>query len=1263
MRPLYATAARVYKRRMPGVEVRLLGPLEIGVSGRRVELRRPKQRALLALLALRPGEVVSVDRLIDELWGGTAPKAAVGSLQNLVSELRKALGPELLLTRPPGYVLEIDRMLVDAHRFERIVGETERAADRRATMLREALGLWRGPALADLAFEPFATAEIARLEELRAAAMEDLFAAELELGRHAPLVAKLEAFVVEHPLRERARGQLLLALYRSGRQVDALEEYRAARETLVEELGIDPSPELQRLEQAILRHDPSLDARRPAPSLPGEPERRKTVTVLFADVVDSSALAAELDPEVLRTLMRSYFDVVRTVVERHEGTVEKFIGDAAMAVFGIPAAHEDDALRAARAATELHSEVAEIETGHGVAVRIRVGVNTGEVLVTDPATGESFVTGSAVVVATRLQEAALPGETLIGATTQRLVRHATESEAVEPLDLGGALGRVPASRLLGLVEESAGLRLGRTPPLVGRIDELARLRAELAGARSERKSRVVTVIGDAGIGKTRLAAELASSADATVLVGRCVPYGEGTTYLPLAEAVRQAVPQRLRARVAALLAENEHAEVVAQRMAELTGEAEGAGSTGEVFWAARLFLEALAAERPVLLVLDDVHWAEPTLLDLVEYLAAWVSEAPLLVLCLARPDLLETRPGWAARAVRLEPLSPEESSALVGGLAEVTEDVRVRVVEVAEGNALFVEQLLAYVVEDEGPAALDSLPPSVEALLAGRLDRLQADERALLERAAVVGRRFPRAAVIHLSPPDELAGIEGCLATLVRKGLIRVGGSATSNDDAFRFYHALVREVAYTGITKEHRSDLHERHGGWLEQRDGPPEIVGYHLEQAHRYRRELRPSDPSLARLAIRAGEQLARSGIKAWKRADTPAAVNLLGRAVSLLPAGGSRSELECELAIALRTGGEGAQAHELLRRAIDDAAPDDRRIELRARIELAQMLLLASPEASDELLALAEVAIPVFEAAEDHRSLGRVWLHVAYVEGGVRCQNAARLAATERALDHYRRSGWSPAGCMAELAAALYYGPTSASAAVQRCTELLQETATDRAAAANLTLFLGGLEAMRGNVEAGRELAASARSAFEEIGLSIGVANSYGAVAAAIELAGDSPDAAETTLRESCEQLEQMHEIALLATRAAELADVLLAAAKDDEAGRFVRLARELAAADDVDAQSSWRLVQARLEARRGHLAQAEALARDAVALASGTDMLNRQGAALLALGEVLLLAGRSREAAKVVEDAVRRFEQKENVAVARQARRVLGDLVAT
>ena len=898
------------------VEVRLLGPLEVDVDGRILDVRRQKQRALLALLALRAGEVVPTDRLVDELWGDEPPKAAVGSLQNFVSELRKMLGAEVLVTRSPGYLLDIPRDAVDVHRFERIVREAAReASEQRAASLREALGLWRGPALADVQLEDAMVAEAARLEESRVAAWEDRLEAELELGRQSQVIGELESLVAKHPLRERPVGLLMLALYRGGRQADALDAYRRSRERLVEELGIDPSPELQRLEQAILRHDKELDLpEAPRKRVPAsEPDRRKTVTILFADLVDSTELGARLDPEVLRRVLDRYFELVRAAIERHGGVVEKFIGDAAMAVFGIPAVHEDDALRAVRAACELREALAEpsetLTGAHGIPLQVRVGVNTGEVLVRAADSGESFATGAAVNIAARLEQAAIPGEILIGEATYRLVQHAVESEPVDPVDLGGALGRASVFRVGGVGE--AAPPLGRAA-LVGREDELAWLQAAFAGVQAERRSRVVTVLGEPGVGKSRLAREFAASAGELPLVGRCVSYGDGATFLPLAQIVRKALPERPRAAILALLEGDDQASLVAERVTHLTEPADGAASTGEVFWAVRRFLEALARERPVLVLLEDIHWAEPTLLDLIEYLDSWPAEAALLVACLARGELLEERPGWGSRngILALEPLAEKQAGTLVEEVAAgaVDEEAQAQIVRIAAGNPLFLEQLLAF-VQEAGPSALGAVPPTIEALLAGRLERLDPAERVLTERASVAGRDFSRGGLIALSPPDDLAGLDSRLRTLVRRGLVRAlrGG----DDDTYRFHHVLVRDVAYAGTTKDARAELHDRFGTWLEQRGrAADELVGYHLEQAHRYRKELDPGDPGVVGLAERAGRVLGAAGIGAWKRADARAAANLLGRAASLLPAGEpKRAEILCELGMTLGQLGDSA------------------------------------------------------------------------------------------------------------------------------------------------------------------------------------------------------------------------------------------------------------------------------------------------------------------------------------------------------------------
>ena len=1255
---------------MSSVEVQLLGPLEVEVSGDPIQLPRKKQRALLALLALRPGEAVSIDRLVEDLWGHEAPKAAVGSLQNLVSQLRKALGADVLLTRPSGYALDVAPEGVDLHRFQQLVEEAMQsgAADLRAAKLRQALELWRGPALADLAYEPFAQSEIARLEEMRVAAREELMDAELECGRHGQLVGDLEALVVEHPLRERLRGQLILALYRAGRQADALEAYRQARETLVEELGIDPSPELQHLEQAILRHDPALDLPRPATQQrprPVDPDRRKTVTILFTDIVDSTGLGAQMDPEVLRDVMGRFFSAVETAVERHGGIVEKFIGDAAMAAFGIPTLREDDALRAVRAANDLHESIAqlnrELEQDRGVSIQVRTGINTGEVLVADHSSGQAFATGAAVSVAVRIQQSALPGEILFGQATHRLVRHAVDAEPVEPLDLG-SLGRVTAFRLLGVGE---AIRPLGDAPLVGRADELAWLTAAFAGARVESRSRVVTVLGDAGVGKTRLASEFVSSLgrEATTLVGRCVSYGEGATYLPLAEVIGQAAPERPRQAIASLLAGDEHAALIAERLTELSGESAAVASTGEVFWAARRFLEALALERPLVVVLEDVHWAEPTLLDLVDYLDSWAVDAPLLVLCLARPDLREHRPGWAdtGRALAVEPLLDEAADSLLSELAgdELTGEARIRIVEVAEGNPLFLEQLLAF-VQEVGTEGLDSVPPSVEALLAGRIERLEVEERALLERAAVAGREFSRSALVHLSPPGELAGLDGRLRGLVRRGLIR--GNRTREEDVYRFHHVLIRDVTYAGITKDGRGDLHERFGTWLEHREGADEIVGYHLEQAHRYRAELHPGDPALPALAKRGGDRLAEAGIRAFKRADTPATVNLLGRSASLLSSGDpNRVDVLCELGFAQRAAGDIVAAEATLTDALARAeGSHNRAMQLRAGIERAHLRLFTDRDAgAADLVGLAQEAIPVFEKVGDERSLGRAWRQIGYVRGAMEGRCAEWLEAAERAAVHYRRSGWSTSGCLSEVSAALFYGPTPVTEGIERCEQLLDE-ATDRVGTANVLVFLGGLQALSGRFEDAFSVLADAETIYREVGEVYALADNSGRILGRVHLLAGDPQAAEQVFRECCETFDRVHDQAAMSSVASELGQALYVQERYEEAAEWGRLAEEHAPEGDLIAQFSWRALRGKLLAQEGLNAPAGAVASEAVRMAEQTDAFNDRGEVLLDHARVLWLAARQGEASTRIEQALELFERKQNDMSALTARSLLAEV---
>jgi DNA-binding SARP family transcriptional activator len=696
---------------------RILGPLEIVADGEHVVLPRPKQQELLALLLMRRGETVSTDWLLENLWAGAPPAEARASLQNYVSQLRKALGPDVLVTRAPGYVLAVKPEQTDVGRFERLVEEgcaAERPAER-AAKLREGLALWRGSALTEAPQSAFAEVEAARLEELRVEAFEDAIDAELALGAGAGLVSELEQMVAQEPFRERLRAQLMLALYRSGRQAAALEAFQRARATLAEELGLEPSPALRGLERAILNQDAALDLPRTPALLPGE--RRQLATVLFADLVESAVLADELDPERFRQLLDRVLSLAGAALERHGGTIDRSFGDLAMAVFGVPHAHEDDALRALRAAVDMRSELTtlnkELARENIAPLELRIGVSSGEVFVADPAGGRTLVTGSVVNNAKRLEESACPGEIVLGAGTLRLVRDAARAEGVKAPQLKQERP-VAAFRLLELREDAPAIARYFDAALIGRGAELAAIRGAYEEACETGRCRLLTVVGEPGIGKTRLAREFVStiSGSATVLIGRCVAYGDGATVLPLREMVDQVSDLEKQ------LAGGAESEVLASRVAELVGLSPGTSTIEEGFWAIRRLLEALARKRPLVLLFEDVHWAEPTLLDFIAQLDGITGST--LCLCLARPDLLELRPSWESESLALTSLPEPAVEALVvsfpGGEALSTE-LRARIVEVAGGNPLFAEQLLAH-VREQGPEGMASVPPSVEALIA-----------------------------------------------------------------------------------------------------------------------------------------------------------------------------------------------------------------------------------------------------------------------------------------------------------------------------------------------------------------------------------------------------------------------------------------------------------------------------------------------------------------------------------------------------------------
>jgi DNA-binding SARP family transcriptional activator len=1264
------------------LELRLLGPLEARRGGEQLRVGGAKPRALLADLLLHLGRPVSVDRVVDDLWGERPPASAAHAVEVYVSQLRNALDPEragLIAGRPTGYALVVDRERVDACRFERLLDEGRTAlatgeVDRAAMVLREALGLWRGPALADFTYEPFAQGEIARLEELRVEALEERLDADLRAGRYAELVPELEALVGEHPFRERLRGQLMHALYGSGRQAEALAAYRSTREVLLAELGVEPSPALRALEAAILRQDDELRASTPQAARVRMPERRTLATILHGDV-EAASLGASVDPETLRHAFERYFDLAATVLAEHGGTVQRFVGDAVVAAFGVPAAHEDDALRAARAAVELREAMPELNDGleaaFGLRLGLRIGLASGEVVAGNAEAREGFATGDAVNEATRLGEAARPGEIMVAELTRRLIAHAARLEPVRKLRLRGSAELVNAFRLIEVALSAPSLARRLDAPLVGRRRELEWLHAAFDRAVTTGDLGSLLVLGPAGIGKSRLAAEFAAGLGgrATVLEGRCPAYGAGLALWPVRTVIRTAAADESRDAIEAASGD----ATAADRLAAALGPTPSPPAE-EIAWAFRLFCEGVARRRPLVLVLDDLHWAEPTLLDLLEHLAEHSTGAPILMVCLARDELLEERPDFLAPHERLflDGLQVDETRTLIEtlvGEAVLSEGTRLRVVEAAEGNPLFLEQLVVLAVEQGGLDPERPLPATIQALLLARLDRLGPGERAVLERAAVVGREFRGSAVVELLEPDAAASVGRHIETLVRRGFLDPVPSAEPFEDAFRFRHVLIQAAVYGATPKGERARLHERHAERLGARPEPAAdvdaVLGYHLEQAYRYLAELGPLDEHARELADRAGARLGRAGLRAWKGSDARAATNLLGRAAELLPPDDpERRELLCELGVALRMAGESARAEETLQWVAEcGAAAGDRRVELRARLELAYVQLLTRPgETADELLAVAAEAIPVFEEAGDDRALGRAWLLAGFVQGGIRCQNAAWLEAAERALIHHRAAGWPTSSCLGQIAAALYEGPTPVTRAVARCAKLLRDTSADRSAEANVLVFVGGLEAQQGHFDAGRELVRSAQAVYDELGQRAISTIHCGAMTAYIAFLAGDPAEAERSLRLTCEALQRVADSRHLASRAADLAEALYAQEQYEDAEHWTRVSERHAGRDDLAAQPAWRSVRAKVLACRDSHRQAHQLARAALRQVEDTDALNQKAKISLDLAEVLRLAGREEEAATYVDEALRLYDAKGNI-IGRAAAQAMNDQVGS
>jgi class 3 adenylate cyclase/tetratricopeptide (TPR) repeat protein len=1012
----------------------------------------------------------------------------------------------------------------------------------------------------------------------------------------------------------------------------------------------------------------------------GEPLVRKTVTVLFCDVVGSTSLGEQLDPETTRRVILRYFDETRAVLERHGGTVEKFIGDAVMAIFGVPVLHEDDALRAVRAGDELRMKLDglndELERQWGVRLEWRIAINTGEVVVGDPDSTQTIASGDTVNVAARLQQAAQPGEILLGRETYRLVSDRVRAGPLESFSLKGKSEQVKTWRLEEVRASAERVFRRLDAPLIGREDEQRVLHELYRRALDEQTCQLITVLGPAGIGKTRLAQEIAARLfGATVAQGRCLPYGDGITFFPMVEVVRSLAgvsaddaPEHIRARIAELAGGD---DLVVDRIAGVLGIG-GEARADESFWALRRLFEAVARERPLVLVLEDLHWAEPTLLDFVEYVYGWSRGAPLLVVCLARPELLESRAAWPGERIALSPLAADEVHALLGNLlgsAELEPDAARRIAAAAEGNPLFVEELVRMLVDDGtltrsdgrwvAAGDLDSLaiPPTISALIAARLDRLDPEERLVLQSAAVIGKQFWWSAVTELAPPSLRSRVAAHLHGLVRKRLIFPAESTTfAGEDSFRFGHILVRDAAYGALPKTQRADLHERFADWLEQRGLFEEIRGHHLEQAYFARSELAPVNESTRALGERAAAMLGSAGRRAAARGDTPAAASLLKRAAALLPPGEQRAEVLVDLGMTeMRRGEFGRPARDSLEEAV---ASGDERIRLRAGIELAFLQMLVDPKhATRRMRQVAEESIPALEALGDDIGQARAWWLRSEVDV-VACRWSDRATALERAIVHARRAGddGQQGILLRHLAQALVYGPAPADEAIERCEELLADAANDPVLRASLLGSLAALRAMRGDFEPARALYAEARVIYDELGLnSLRAMRSL--VPAGIEMLAGDPIAAERELRWGYDMLTALGERGVRSTLAAFLAEALYAQGRLNEAEQLTSTSEESAAEDDLVTQVVWRTARAKVLAQRHELDAAEQLAEAARELAADTDFPDLQATAALALAEVLLASGNRTDAEPLLEEAKDLYGRKGNIVAAERTGEVL------
>ena len=924
---------------------------------------------------------------------------------------------------------------------------------------------------------------------------------------------------------------------------------------------------------------------------------RKLATVLFVDLVGSTALVSGTDPEVARRRVQQYFDRVQHCIVTHGGIVEKFAGDAVMAAFGIPQAHEDDAERAIRSALAIMESVQEL------GLEARIGVASGEVVV--DSVESTFATGEALNVAARLQQAAPPNEILIGPATHRLTLGCFEVEDEGPIEARGLAEPVWTWRVLGATRFEATTRRF-SAPIVGRDAELELLENTYSRAVRDRRAHLFTIFGDPGVGKSRLAREFIDGLEsATILIGRALPYGEGVTYSALADMVK----------VAAGIADDDPLDDAIEKLreccpdeavADLMGLATGVlqavqaeHNQQEIAWAARAWADKLAEPQPLVLVFEDIHWGEEPMLELIEHLGTWVRSVPLLLLCLARPELLDIRPGWGggrvrATAIELEPLGAADSEALIAALLddeELPDLARAALFEKTEGNPLFVEETVRMLAEANG-SRVDRIPDTLQALIAARIDHLPPGEKSVLQRAAVIGRSFWAGAVAYLGgdEDDELEPLLDDL--LLREFVLTEPRSTISGEDAYRFKHVLIREVAYSGLSKTARASHHRRFAEWLGERAREEllEVRAYHLDQAAALLAELDGAPPE--ELATEAAEALEKAGKRALAREANATARRLLHRSVELEPTLQRRYEAA---RAAWRMSDFPAVSNEMEDVLLGAREAGDRDLEARALTALAEVTLLREADVG-RAEQLAEKALEVSETDESRIDAVSLLETAAWWRGRL----GESEAYAEEELEIARRLGRDDLESDALLdLAGIYVARREGDRAeplIARAMELAEESGSLTAKARAFTQA-GELYAFRGRHEEALAEYGRARDLFAEVGAATKLAHSILRIGRLVGRRGDTAEA-EKLLRESIRILQPTEDRGTLCEVQRSLAEILLEQGKTDAAEVYALKAVETVGPQDVSSQSTTRKTLAMVRAAQGRDDEAEALFREAI-----------------------------------------------------------------